>query len=180
MCRVFKFEVTESPATLEALLQKENAVRRRERLQLLYGYQPDQAKTRQAWGKLWNRSQFALGQGIDTYRHRGLHGLVQLHYRGGNLAPSIPGEIQGPLKETLGQPEGFSSYTAIHLWLKETQDLEVPDSTVFGTVKYRLGGCLPGPRPYAVDYDPDAVEDFKKNCSRPSKWNSNRFFSKIL
>jgi hypothetical protein len=35
MCRVFKLEVTESPETLETLLQQEKDVRRRERLQFL-------------------------------------------------------------------------------------------------------------------------------------------------
>jgi transposase len=169
MCRVFKFEVVESPETLEALLKQEKNVRRRERLQFLYWYQTGQAKTRQALGKLLNRSQFAIGQWIDIYRHRGLNGLLQLNYRGGNLAPSIPMEIQFQLKEKLAQPEGVASYKAVQIWLKETQGLEVPYSTVFGTVKYRLGGGLKVPLPSAVDSDSDAVEDFKKNRSRQSK-----------
>jgi len=38
----------------------------------------------------------------------------------------------------------------------------VPYSTIHGTVKYRLKASLKVPRPYAVDYDPAAVEDFKK------------------
>src|SRR5512135_2701558 len=101
MCRVFKFEVVESPETLEALLKQEKNVRRRERLQFLYWYQTGQAKTRQALGKLLNRSQFALGQWSHTYRTRGLRGLLHLNSRGGNLAPSIPAEIQGQLKEKL-------------------------------------------------------------------------------
>ena len=36
MCRVFKFEVAESPQILESLLKQEKDVRRRERLQFLY------------------------------------------------------------------------------------------------------------------------------------------------
>lgn len=43
----------------------------------------------------------------------------------------------------------------------------MPYSTLHGTVKYRLKASLKVPRPYAVDYDPAAVEDFKKavpNC----------------
>ena len=163
MCRVFKFEVIESLETLEALLKQEKDVRQRERLQFLYWHKTGQAKTRQALGKLLNRSQFAIGQWIDTYRARGLQGLLHLNYRGGNLAPSIPVEIQWQLKEKLAQPEGFASYQAIQVWLKETQGLEVPYSTVFGTVKYRLGAHPNVPRPYAVDDDPDAVEEFKKN-----------------
>ena len=167
MCRVFKFEVIESPETLATLLKQEKNVRRRERLQFLYWYKTGQAKTRQALGKLLNRSQFAIGQWIDTYRHQGLNGLLHLDYRGGNLAPSIPVGIQGQLKEKLGQPEGFASYQAIQVWLQETQGLEVPYSTVFGTVNYRLQARLKVPRPYAVEYDPDALEEFKKNGAHP-------------
>ena len=147
MCRVFKFEVTESTETLATLLKQEKDVRRRERLQFLYWYKTGQAKTRQALGKLLNRSQFAIGHWIDTYRQHGLNGLLHLNYRGGNLAPSIPVEIQFQLKEKLSQPEGFPSYKAIQVWLKETQGLDVPYSTVFGTVKYRLKADPKVPRP---------------------------------
>ena len=162
MCRVFKFEVTESPETLATLLKQEKDVRRRERLQFLYWYKTGQVKTRQALGKLLNRSQFAIGQWIKIYRQRGLNGLLHLDYRGGNLAPSIPADIQCQLTEKLAQPEGFASYKAIQLWLQETQGLEVPYSTVFGTVKYRLQATLKVPRPDAVDHAPAAVEAFKK------------------
>ena len=50
MCRVFKFEVIESPETLETLLKQEKDVRKRERLQFLYWYKTGQAKTRQTLG----------------------------------------------------------------------------------------------------------------------------------
>ena len=163
MCRVFKLEVIESPEILEELLNQENDVRRRERLHLLYWYKTGQAKTRQALGKLLNRSQFAIGQWANTYRHRGLNGLLHLNYRGGNLAPSIPVEIQCQLKEKLAQPEGFAGYKAVQLWLREKHGLEVPYPTVFGTVKYRLKANLKVPRPYAVEHAPEAMEEFKKN-----------------
>lgn len=162
MCRVFKLEILESPETLQSLLKEEKDVRKRERLQFLYWYQTGPAKTRQALGALLNRSQFALGQWADTYRTQGLHGLLHLNYRGGNLAPTIPVEIQWQIKEQLAQPEGFASYTAIQTWLKETHGLEVPISTVFGTVKYRLKASPKVPRPYAENHDPEAVEEFKK------------------
>ena len=107
--------------------------------------------TRKALAKLLCRSQFAIGQWSESYREKGLAGLLNLNYRGGNLAPSIPVEIQWQLKEKLAQPEGFSSYKAIQIWLKETHGLDVPYSTVFGTVKYRLEASLKGPRPQALD-----------------------------
>ena len=93
--------------------------------------------TRKTLGKLLNRSQFAIGQWIDLYRKKGLHGLLHLNDRGGNLAPSIPLEIQWQFKEKLAPPEGRARDQAIPVWLKETHGLDVPDSTVFGTVKYR-------------------------------------------
>jgi putative transposase len=165
MCRVFKIEVLESQEELEILLKQEKEVRKRERLQFLYWYKTGQAITRKGLGKLLNRSSFAIGQWIDLYRSKGLQGLLHLNYRGGNLAPSIPLEIQWQLKEKLAQPEGMTSYKAIQVWLKETHGLDVPYSTVFGTVKYRLNAGLKVPRPYAEDYDQEAVDDFKKNVS---------------
>jgi len=73
------------------------------------------------------------------------------------------------IKRQTGPTGGFASYKAIQVWLKETHGLEVPYSTVFGTVKYRLEARLKVPQPYAVNYDPDAVEDFKKNCASQPK-----------
>ena len=113
-------------------------------------------------GKRLNRSQVAIGQWANTYRHRGLNGLLYLHYRGGNLAPSILVEIQCQLKEKLAQPEGFASYKAVQLWLQEQHGLEVSYTTIFGTVKYRLQATFKVPRPSAVDYDLNAIEEFKK------------------
>ena len=162
MCRVFKLEIIESKEELEEQLKKEKDVRKRERLQFLYWYKIGQVKTRKALAKLLCRSQFAIGQWSEIYREKGLAGLLNLNYRGGNLAPSIPVEIQWQLKEKLAQPEGFPSYKAIQIWLKETHGLEVPYSTVVGTVKDRLEASLKVPRPQAVDYDPVAAEAFKE------------------
>lgn len=171
MCRVFKIEVLESQEELEILLKQEKDVRKRERLQFLYGYKIGQAITRKALGKLLNRSQCAIGQWIDLYRSKGLQGLLHLNYRGGNLAPSIPLEVQWQLKEKLAQPEGIAGYQAIQVWLRETHGLDVPYSTVFGTVKYRLNARLKVPRPYADNNDQEAVDDFKKTF-RPALMKS--------
>ena len=84
------------------------------------------------------------------------------------------------MKEQLTQPEGFASYKAIQLWLKETHGLEVPLSTVHGTVKYRLKAGPKVPRPYAENHDPEAVEEFKKNGSRHPRKDHNSMFRKIF
>ena len=162
MSRVFKLEVSESTEKLEFLLKQERNTRKRERLQFLYWYKTGQVATRKELGKLLNRSQIAISHWIKRYRDQGLQGLLHLNYRGGNLAPSISLDIQRQLKEKLAQPEGMSSYKEIQTWLQKTHGLEVPYSTVFGTVKYRLKATLKVPRPYAIEHDPQAVEDFKK------------------
>lgn len=74
MCRVFKIEVLESQEELEILLKQEKDVRKRERLQFLYGYKIDQAITRKALGKLLNRSQCDLTPFFDPAKMR-VHSL---------------------------------------------------------------------------------------------------------
>ena len=103
---------------MESSLKDEKDVRKRERLQCLYWHKTGQAKSRQALGQLLNRSQFAIDQWVNIYRRNGLHSLLHLNYQGGNLAPSIPLEIQSQLKEKLAQPEGMVSYKAIQIWLR--------------------------------------------------------------
>jgi putative transposase len=124
MSRIFKLDIRESEEELEERLRKEMHVRKRERLQFLYWYKSGLATTRKDLGRLLNRSQFALARWIKTYQTMGLQGLLNLQYRGGNLAPSIPAEVREQLKARLSQPEGFDSYQAIQHWLKETHGLE--------------------------------------------------------
>ena len=104
MCRVFKLDIIESKEELEEQLKKEKDVRKRERLQFLYWYKIGEATTRKTLAKLLCRSPFAIGQWSEIYREKGLAGLLKLNYRGGNLAPSIPVEIQWQLKEKTFRP----------------------------------------------------------------------------
>lgn len=164
MSRVFNLDLSESEEQLKSLLKQERNTRKRERLPFLYWYKSGQVTTRRELGTLLNRSQIAIGHWIKRYRDQGLQGLLRLEYRGGNLAPSIPVAIQREIKEKRTQPEGMASYKAIQVWLKETHRLDVPYSTVFGTVKYRLHAHLKVPRPYAEGYDKEAVEEFKKSA----------------
>lgn len=166
MPRVFELDVSESAEYLETLLKREKDVRKKERLQFLYWYRTGQAKTRQALAALLHRSQCALGNWVHAYRTQGLEGLLTLRYRGGNVPPSIPPAIQAEIRAKLAQPEGFAGYKDIQGWLLKEKGLEVPYSTVFATVKYRLNGHLKVPRPQGVQHDPDAVEGFKKTFPR--------------
>jgi hypothetical protein len=66
------------------------------------------------------------------------------------------------LQEELKDPQGFSSYKEIQLWLKAICDLDVGYTVVHKLVRYRLKAKLKVPRPVHTNQKEGVVEEFKK------------------
>lgn len=72
-------------------------------------------------------------------------------------------QVEAQLKEELKDPQGFSSYKEVQLWLKAVHDLQVEYKTVHQLVRYRLKAKLKVPRPLHIKQEKSAVPEFKKN-----------------
>jgi len=141
MCRVFKFEVLESLETLETLLKQEKDVRKRERLQFLYWYKTGQAKTRQALGKLVNRSQFCHRTMDRHLPYRGLKRFTQSQLSRRQLSSLYTDRSPMAIKRKTCSPRGLPvikhpSLAQTNTWFGGTL------FNRFGTVKYRLEAHL--------------------------------------
>ena len=68
------------------------------------------------------------------------------------------------LKEELKNPEGFSSYKQVQLWLKAVLGVEANYHVVHRLVRYKLSAKLKSSRPRSSEQNPEELNNFKKNC----------------
>ena len=160
-------DILETEETLANLLHVEKDASKLERLQFLYWRKTGLASNNSHLARLLCRSLPTVRTWIKRYRDRGLNGLLEKDYKGGAHFRKISRDAVADLDERLQEETGFSSVEEIRLWLRERHGAKVAYSTVHGLVKYRLKASPKVPRPYSERQDPEAVEEFKKNCTNP-------------
>jgi putative transposase len=154
-------EIQETAAELQFMMSLEKRHKIWRRLQALYIIKTGLAETREKIGELVNVRGKTVGEWLKVYESKGLDEYLTIHTHSNNF-PTITGEILESLKTQLSKSEGFKGYKDIQKWLKDEFDLDVPYSTVYATVRYRLKAKLKVPRPSNVKADEEEQEEFKK------------------
>jgi putative transposase len=154
-------EIKESIEKLEFMMGVEKRLKIWRRIKALHLIKSGLADTRAKIGKLVNVTGKTVGEWLTIYESKGLDEYLTIHTHSNNL-PIITGEVLKSLKLELSKPEGFKSYKDIQKWLKVEFHLEVPYSTVYATVRYRLKAKLKVPRPSNAKADPEKQEQFKR------------------
>lgn len=84
---------------------------------------------------------------LTLYEERGLEALLCINPGGAPPGPrNIPEPVVEALKALLAA-DGFESYTDVHRWMVDEQGVEIPYSTLYKFVHYRLGAKLKRARP---------------------------------
>ena len=167
MSRTLSFSVKKTQEELFALLRSETDVRKRERLQFLYWYKSGLVTSRKQIAALLGRSLPVVTKWAKRYIKLGLKGLLEMDYRGRESSRMIPVEAVEELTIRLGSEEGFGSYREIQTWLEEEHGVEMAYSTVHRLVKYDLDASPKVVRPVSEKQNPEMIDDFKKNLSKP-------------
>lgn len=165
MSGVVKIEITESVETLKEMLIKAPTPQAKERIQTIYWLKTQTIETVQQMATMLGRNRVTVQVWLRKYRSGGMEALLKEKKKTGRTR-KIPLEIVEKLKEELREPEGFSSYGEIQLWLKTCFDVDVAYRTVHQLVHYQLQGKLKVPRPVSVKQKEEAVEEFKKNSQK--------------
>ena len=152
--------IRETLEELQFMLSLEKRHKIWRRLQALHIIKSGLAETREKIGQLVNVRGKTVGEWLKIYESKGLGEYLTIHTHSNNL-PIITGEILESLKSQLSTSEGFKGYKDIQKWLKDEFDLDVPYSTVYATVRYRLKAKLKVPRPSNVKADEEKQEEFK-------------------
>ncbi|NEO61724.1 MAG: helix-turn-helix domain-containing protein [Moorea sp. SIO4G2] len=74
---------------------------------------------------------------FSLYRRGEIEGLLE-HNKKSGRPRKIPLDVEEKLRLKLQQPEGFSSYGEVQLWLKGLCGMDIPYATVYKYVRTRL------------------------------------------
>lgn len=158
-------KIQESDSELKEMLRTEKRMRQNQRIQMLYLLKSGQADTRMKAAEILAVNRATIGRWLQTHEKDGVSGLLSIKTKP-NRKLSIPPCILHVLKHELEKPEGFSSYGAIQIWLKQKFTLSIPYKTVHGIVRYRLKAKLKVGRKSHVNKDQKKVDEFKNNISQ--------------
>ena len=161
MSRVVKIEVTEEAKTLKKLLVQQKDKRSFERVQALYLLKSRQVETVEHLAIIIGRGRRTIQRWLSQYRIGGLGKMLEVGASPGK-EPLIPEWVVERLKVELSEPEGFTSYKEVKIWLEAQFDIKVKYDVVHHLVHDKLKAKLKVPRPVSIKQTEGAIEAFKK------------------
>jgi transposase len=162
MSGVVKIDITESQEVLKTLLAEQKTAFAKERVQALYLLKTKQVETVQHLAVILGRNRVTVQRWLRSYRSGGLSQLLFQHKSQGRPMV-ISAEAIASLKEELKDPEGFSGYKEVQLWLKAVLGVEANYHVVHRLVRYKLSAKLKSSRPRSSEQNPEELNNFKKN-----------------
>jgi transposase len=162
MSGVVKIDITESVEVLKTLLAAQKTAFGQERVQALYLLKTKQVETVQHLATILGRNRVTVQRWLRSYRNGGLSQLLS-QYKSQGRPKLISPEAIATLKEQLKDPEGFSGYKEVQLWLLAVLGVEANYHVVHRLVRYQLNAKLKSSRPRSSEQNPEELNDFKKN-----------------
>ena len=123
MVGVTNIQINESKAELEALLQKSQSLKDKERLQVLYLLKAKELKVQEV-AHVVGKHRGTIHRWLSKYSQGGIDSLLSFRYSPGRKS-KLPLWAKKALEKQLQQPQGFKSYRQIQQWLSESLGLEV-------------------------------------------------------
>ena len=161
MVGVTNIQINESKTGLEALLQKSQNLRDKERLQVLYLLKAKKLKVQEV-AQVVGKHRGTIHRWLSKYSQGGIDALLSFKYSSGRKS-KLPLWGMKALEKQLQQPQGFKSYRQIQQWLDESLGLEIQYATVHRIVRYQLQAKLKVPRTTNPKQNRERFEEFKKN-----------------
>jgi len=164
-----KLNINESAETLKTLLKQQKTATGKERVQALYLLKTKQVETVQHLALVLGRNRVTVQRWLSRDRSGGLNQLLEVGKSTGRTR-LIPAEVVERLKQELLEPEGFSSYEEVRLWLAAELGIQVKYDVVHNLVHDKLKADLKVARPKSSEQEPGVVASFKKEL--PQKLQS--------
>lgn len=168
MSRVVKIEITEGAESLKKLLVQQKDKRSYQRVQALYLLKIQQVETVEHLAIIIGRSRSTVQRWLSQYRSGGLAKMLEVRSSPGK-EPLIPQWAVERLKVKLSDPEGFTSYKEVKIWLEALLDVKVKYDVVHHLLHDKLKANLKVPRPVSVKQGEGAIDAFKKKLPQQLK-----------
>ncbi|HIK12721.1 MAG TPA: helix-turn-helix domain-containing protein [Oscillatoriaceae cyanobacterium M33_DOE_052] len=130
MSGVVKINIVESPETLKTLLAKQKTATAKERVQALYLLKTAQVETVQHLAVVLGRSRITVQRWLRLYRQGGIEQMLKIYQPSGRHR-TIPDWAMERLKEELENPERFSTYKEVKVWLEVELNIQVSYDVVY-------------------------------------------------
>lgn len=163
MSGVVKIQITESAETLKTLLNQQKTASRFERVQALYLLKSSKVETVQHLASVVGRERTTVQRWLRQYRLGGL-ALMLAEHKSPGRPTTIPDWAVEQLVAELKDPEGFSSYREVQIWLEAVLGIQAKYDVVHNLVHDKLQAALKVARRKSHEQEPEVVETFKKNC----------------
>jgi transposase len=157
---VSRVVIQERAEDLKHLMHQQAQSWSKERVQMLYLLQSDEASSVTHAAALLGRGRIILHRWLAAYEQGGLMQLLDKQTPPGR-ACAIPVAAQRALEEKLSSPTGFGSYGEIQDWLATEYQHRISDNGIHKHVRYRLGAKPKCPRPVSGQQDAAQVAFFK-------------------
>jgi transposase len=157
-----KIKIVESEETLRALLKQQKTALNYAKIQALYLLKIRAAEEIRYLAVMMGRSEGTMYEWLHLYKTGGLEKLLEEHPKSGR-PKKLDVETVAQVQQELSDPEGFSSYQEVKIWLDVCQNIEISYATIHRLVRYELGGKLKVPRPYHEQQQPGVITAFKQH-----------------
>jgi transposase len=161
MTGVSQITVAESAENLRTLMKKQKTALSYAKLQALYLIKIQAAETIRYLAVMMGRSESTIYYWLGLYREGGLSLLLEEPPKTGR-PKKLKVETVAKIQQELSDPEGFTSYQEIQLWILACLNLEISYSTIHRIVRYELQSKLKVPRPVHEKQSVGVVEAFQK------------------
>ena len=161
MSGVPKIEIAESVEELKLLMKQQKSGLGFAKVQSLYLLKIKVVENVNYLAVIIGRGESTIHRWLQLYKQGGLTLLLEEPPKTGR-PKKLAIETVAQLQKELSEPEGFSSYREIQLWLLSCLNIEISYSTLHRIVRYELQSKLKVPRPTHEKQAVGVVEAFWK------------------
>ena len=109
-------KITESGENLREILNQQRRILAYNKVQMLYLFQSKQVETVREVSSILGKSETTIHRWLFQYKEAGIENLLKNRQIFGR-PKKFSVEVAASLQQELRDPEGFSSYKEVHLWL---------------------------------------------------------------
>lgn len=149
--------IRQSVEYLQKLLRRTPDAQAHQRLQMLYLFKSEQARSRQDAAQLLSVHRNTIRDWLNEYERAGIKGMLCIGTSPG-AKPALDLNDQKALRKRLAQSDGFATYTEAKNWIAENLDVSLSYAATYYWVHDKCGAAPKVARPSHI-----------KKTTKPSK-----------
>lgn len=160
-----KIEIVESVENLQVMLKQQKRILEYNKVLMLYLFKTEQVQTVREVAKMFGKSEPTIHRWLAQYRKGGIDNLLTNRQTVGR-PKKFSVETVARIQRELRDPEGFSSYKEVDLWLRVVQEIQSSYGALYRLIRYDLKSKLKVARPRSVAQKEGSINFFKNTLNK--------------